>query len=279
MADLVPPSDIGSAAALHATAWNTTRFLGPALAGLTIATIGLVGTFALSSLTALIVAASFVVLERFRRHRRPRPPVTKSVIGALAEGARFAFAEPGIQWALLFAGVGSTLGTQTFQALAPLYVSESLGLSGGAYGVFIAVWGGGALGGAYVVAFLAKGDRRRWLIAGAAGLGVALGALSFIHVAPLSFVIAGVLGFTQITVLQNALVTVQLAAPDALRGRIMGIYLMSSQGVSPIGAFAAGWVAEGMGVQAAMLLSAVVLGLFVVSAVFAYLREKPVLPA
>ncbi len=264
VAELVPREVMTSAVSLHATAWNTTRFIGPGLAGACIATLGVAVSFAASSLIAIGVTASMVYLERHRFHRAERIAPKGSVLESMIEGARFAVAEPRIRWALVFVVAGGILGIQSFQTLAPLYVSDSLGLGGGAFGAFMALWGGGAVVAAYVVTLLAHGDRRPWLIGGAGGLAVLLGSLSVIGSVGLAFGVVILLGFFQIALVQNALVTVQVAAPDAMRGRVMGLYTTLFQGTSPFGAFAAGWLAELFGVRGAMAIGAVALGVVVV---------------
>ena len=264
LTDLVPEDEAQSAVAIHVTAWNTTRFIGPGLAGLCIAISGVGLAFAAMALAAVIVVLSVLVVERIRTERRPRAVSTSSVLGALREGAAYAWAEPRIRWALVFLATGGIFGIQVFQTLAPLYVSQSLGLTGGAYGAFVALSGLGAVVSAYVITYLARGSRWVWLIAGSGGLAALLAALSVVSVAPVAFAIAGVLGVAQVALVQNALVTVQAATPDALRGRVMGLYVTLFQGTQPFGAFFAGWVAEIFGVRGAMLTGAALLGIVVI---------------
>jgi MFS family permease len=264
LTELVPEEEAGSAVAIHVTAWNTTRFIGPGLAGLCIAAGGVGLAFAAMALAAMIVVLSVLVVERIRTERRPRPVTTSSVLGALREGAAYAWAEPRIRWALVFLATGGIFGIQVFQTLAPLYVSESLGLAGGAYGAFVAISGLGAVVSAYVITYLARGSRWTWLVAGSGGLAVLLAFLSVVSDAPAAFAISAALGVAQVALVQNALVTVQAATPDALRGRVMGLYVTLFQGTQPFGAFFAGWVAEIVGIRGAMLTGALVLGIVVV---------------
>ena len=276
LTELVPEDEGGSAVAIHVTAWNTTRFTGPGLAGLCIAVGGVGLAFAAMALLAMIVVLSVIVVERIRTERRPRPVTTSSVLGALREGAAFAWAEPRIRWALVFLATGGIFGIQVFQTLAPLYVSESLGLTGGEYGAFVAIAGLGAVVSAYVITYLARGSRWIWLVGGSGGLAVLLATLSVVTVAPVAFVISCALGVAQVALVQNALVTVQAATPDALRGRVMGLYVTLFQGTQPFGAFFAGWVAEMVGIRGAMLTGALLLGLVVVGGAIALRRAGPI---
>jgi MFS family permease len=256
LTDLVPPEEVTSAVSLHATAWNTTRFVGPAIAGGLIATVGIAGCFAVATIATAIVALAVVIQRRYMRHRRSVPSTDRSVLGALRDGVRFASGSPRIRWALLLLSSGGILGVQAFQTLAPLYVSQTLGLGGGAYGAFMAVWGGGALIGTFAVTLFGRGDRRRWLIGGAFSLSALLAALAVTRWPPAAFVVAGLLGIAQISMIQNAMITVQQAATDEFRGRVMGLYSTVFQGTNPIGAILAGVLATTIGVGGAMLAGA-----------------------
>jgi MFS family permease len=260
LSDLVPPDELSSAVSLHATAWNITRFLGPGVAGLLIATVGIEACFGVAAIACVMVAASIVVLRGFDRHRRVMAPVAGSVFGALRDGMRFAAGQPRIRWALVLLSSGGVLGIQAFQTLAPLYVLQTLGLGGGAFGGFMSAWGAGALVGAFGVTIFARGDRRRWLIAGAASLATLLALLSFTRWPPAAFAIAAGLGLAQISLVQNAMITVQQSATDEFRGRVMGIYVMVFQGTNPLGAILAGTLGGTVGISGALLVGAVALG-------------------
>jgi len=259
LTELVPAELATNAVALHSTAWNTARFIGPGLAGVLIATVGIAATFAFAALVAVIVAWTILVIEQRPWHRRERAPITTRVLESLREGAAHAARDPLIRWSLVFVTAGGILGIQTFQTLAPLYATEELGLGAGGYGALISVWGLGAVMAAYAMAWFAQGDRRPWLIAGGLGMAVALGALALVDLVPVAFALALALGVCQIALVQNAMISVQQAAPDAMRGRVMGLYTTVFQGFSPFGAILAGVTASLLGVPGAMLLAAIAL--------------------
>jgi MFS family permease len=180
-------------------------------------------------------------------------------VESLREGAAHAARDPLIRWALVFVTAGGILGIQTFQTLAPLYATQELGLSAGGYGALISVWGLGAVIAAYAIAWFVHGDRRPWLIGGGLGMALVLGSLALVDLVPAAFVLAAALGVCQIALVQNALIAVQQAAPDAMRGRVMGLYTTVFQGFSPFGALLAGITAGLFGVPGAMLLAAIAL--------------------
>jgi MFS family permease len=260
LTDLVPLEDVPSAVSLHATAWNTTRFLGPGLAGVLIATVGVVACFAAVFAASVAVGLLTVILRGFRRHARSVPSRAGSVVGALREGIVFAAGHRQIRWALLVLSSTGILGIQAFQTLAPLYVTETLGLGGGGYGAFMATWGAGALVGTFVVTLFARGDRRRWFVGGAGSLAVLLAALAMSTWPPASFALAAGLGLAQISTIQNVMITVSHAATDEFRGRVMGLYGTVFQGTNPLGAVLAGVLAGTIGIAGAMLVGAAGLG-------------------
>ena len=260
LTELVPEDDVTSAVSLHATAWNTTRFVGPVTAGLLIASVGMAATFLVSAALGLVVTLSVVWTERYRDRARRRDRGVASVVDDLREGARFALGQVTIRWSLFLIAAAGVLGIQAFQTLAPLFGAKELGLDPGAYGLFVGLWGLGAVVAAVAVTALAKGDRRRWLIAGTIAMAAALGAMALAQVAAMAYVMAFGLGFAQIALIQNCMVSVQSVTPDHLRGRVMGIWVTVFQGSAPLGAVMAGILAELGGVRGAMLVAAVALG-------------------
>lgn len=253
LTELVPVEDVTSAVSLHATAWNTTRFIGPVVAGLAIAALGMAVSFLIAAVIAVFVSASVGWMERYRRGGRQRDGSTASVLADLREGAVFVIREPRIRWPMLLVAAAGVLGIQAFQTLAPLYGTRELGLDAGAYGLYIGLWGAGAVVAAFVVTAFSGGDRRPWLIGGTLSMAVLLGLIASVGLVALAFALAFALGFAQILLIQNALITVQGAAPDALRGRVMGIWVTVFQGSSPFGALLAGALASLVGVRGAML--------------------------
>lgn len=136
--------------------------------------------------------------------------------------------------------------------------------------------GGGAVAAAYLVTAFARGDPWPWLIGGGAGLAVLLAVLAVIESPVVAFAVVIALGFAQIAVVQNVMVSVQQAAPDAMRGRVMGFYTTIFQGTSPFGAFFAGWLAELVGVRLAMATGAALLGIVVLAGALAVRRNRRV---
>ncbi len=151
MTEMVPRADISSAASLHATAWNTTRLLGPVVAGLMIAAWGSASPFAFSALASLLVAASFLWMDRYREKGRQRADRSHSIVSDLRGGASFVLHSPVVRLSMVSIWAAAMFGMATFTTLAPIYAQQELGLGAEGYGAFLGASGAGALTAALLV--------------------------------------------------------------------------------------------------------------------------------
>ena len=261
MTEMVPMRDISSAASLHATAWNSTRLLGPVLAGVMVATIGAASPFVFAALASLVVSASFLWMDRYREPGRQRADSSHSVLSDLRAGASFVLHEPVVWLSLVLIWAAAMLGMSTFTTLAPIYVQDEMGLGADGFGAFLGASGAGALTAALLVTTFAHGDRRAWLGASVMAMAVLVAGIGLARSTEVVFVLAFLLGAAQISLAQNALVSVHSATPDVLRGRVMGIWVMTFQGSSLFGAVLSGWLADLFGVRSSMLIAALALAL------------------
>jgi len=144
--ELVPRSEIPAAAALNSISINVARALGPAIAGVLVATAGVASTFAVSAGTALTYA---VVVALWRPPKAERH-VPEPFIGALRAGPRYVRHAPVVRRILLRAALFLVPASALF-ALLPLIASHRLGLGSGGYGLLLAALGVGAIAGALVL--------------------------------------------------------------------------------------------------------------------------------
>ena len=98
-------------------------------------------------------------------------------------------------------------------------------------------------------------------------------SLGFVRHFPLAVAVLMATGCAQIVFTSSVNTTIQLAVPDAMRGRMMSLYVLVFVGVTPFGAFLTGWLAEHFGVALACVVNGAA-GLVTVAAL-SYLRQRP----
>jgi MFS family permease len=248
--EIVGKEDLPSAIALNASAFNATRLVGPAIAGLLIAAVGVGACFLFNGLSYIAVLAALLAM----RLPSSRPPVLPwtSAWANIADGLRFAAAEPRIRALLLNITVMSICGLPAL-TLLPVLARLELGQGAREFGWMMSAVGAGALIGALAVATFAprmpKGRVTGW---GAALFGVSVAALGFSPSLPVALVILMALGLAMITTTALTNTLLQSLAPDGLRGRVISVYTFSFVGMAPIGALLGGTAAEHFGVTATL---------------------------
>jgi MFS family permease len=238
---LVGPRELPNAVALNAGLFNGSRVVGPAIAGIVIATAGTGICFVLNAVSFLAVLAALASIRPAELHPVERDPEARLVAGtrrALAFVAR----DPELRLVLAVVTVVSTVGFN-FHVLVPLLAGETLHVGPEGFGFLSAAFGLGALAGALVTATFRAASWRLFAIGGASFglLALALAPVDDAFLAGVLLLGTGV-SFTLFTANANALV--QLGSPDQLRGRLIGLYLLAFAGVAPIGGLFAGWLAE-----------------------------------
>jgi MFS family permease len=239
--EMVGPRELPNAVALNAGLFNASRVVGPAIAGVVIATAGTGICFVLNAFSFLAVLAALGSVRDEELHPVVRDP-TAGFLGGTRAAFAFAVRDPQLRIVLGVVTVVSTVGFN-FHVLVPLLAANTLSVGPEGFGLLSASFGLGALTGALATASF-RGASWRLLAVGATGFGVLALALAPIRDAvPAGVLLYGVgVSFTLFTANANALV--QLGAPDHLRGRLIGLYLFAFVGLAPIGGLFAGWLAE-----------------------------------
>ena len=153
VASLVPPRDLPSAVALNSMTFNIARVAGPALAGLTIATIGIAESFAVNAATYLLFALALLTLTPREQERAARGE------SRLRDSVRLVMREPRLlAYLLIVAAVG--FASDPVNTLAPAF-AEEFGYADTVSGLIIGVFGVGAVTAAFFVAGRTAGSRRR----------------------------------------------------------------------------------------------------------------------
>lgn len=247
--ELVGRGDVANAIALNSTLNNGSRIIGPSLAGIAIATIGVAGCFWLNALSFLAVIAGLFAMRPREFYSVPMPqrgPARE----LLAQGISYSLRTPAVfslLFALLFVG---TFG-YNFNTFIPLVSRFLLHTNSFQYGLLFSALGAGSLIAAFGIA-LSRGGGERSIYLGGAIFIALLGVLGLSRIYQLSVVTLFVTGMASIVFSTATQTRLQLIAANEFRGRIMGIYTLLQQGSTPIGAMFLGTIAQRWNVSAAI---------------------------
>jgi MFS family permease len=255
LADLVTDRAVlPNAVALHSSALNTARFVGPAIGGLLIGAIGEAACFLLHTLT---LSATLFQLTRIRTDESHAAAKRgDSFLRQYAEGWRFVFADPTI--ARLVAGVFLLgFGVGPYVHLMPAAVAELHGAHPEYVGLFVSAAGFGAMTAAITLAARrGRGGFQSIAIAGNATAAVGLAAFATTGWMPLAIAGMVAVGLGTIAQAVSTNVSIQVRVPDDKRGRVLAIYTAMFIGSTPLGSLALGALGQAIGAAHALLAGA-----------------------
>lgn len=247
--DLVGREDIVDAVALNSGGFNLARIIGPSIAALVIASLGLVWCFGVNALSYIAVIGCLVAI------RLPRFVPSQHQARALdefREGIAYIRSRREVMGLMGIMAVYSIFGFP-YLTLMPVIARDVLGTDASGYGLLVTFVGIGAVAGALTLAALSARIRRGRLFTWSAfSFAALLLFFSFVNVRSIA---AGVLLFLGLTMLINGALAngiLQTVVPDALRGRVMSAYVFVYVGLTPIGSLLVGAMARVTGVQWAL---------------------------
>jgi len=236
--ELVSKQRYPEALSLNSFTFNVSRLIGPALAGLGMASLGMAWAFWLNALTFVPLILVLALLP-------PLPKRSSSHQGGIWAGLDYAWQTPFVRQLLCLLTWVSIFGIN-FSTLIPAYAKLELGLEVEGYGFLMSALGLGALAGSLWQIYSASAKPARLLKAAL--------ALAFLHLAlalPLPlWAVTGLwagCGLAMVTLLINTNTSLQTLVPDALRGRVMAVYSLVLMGTAPLGAWLTGWLFDSWG--------------------------------
>jgi MFS family permease len=244
-----------NAIALNSSLFNASRIFGPSLAGMIIGFAGVGVCFTVNAISFLAVLLGLFAMrtsEFFPVEKFERP----SILRGTREGLSYVRKQPRMRIVLGLTLVLSTF-CFNFNVTLPVLAYTTLHAHAFVFGILSAVFGAGAVAGALVAASRGRASSKVMII------GSIVFTLSELLLAPMhGAVLAGTLlfftgaGFTVWSANSNT--SMQLAAPDPLRGRIIGIYFYAFNGTGPFGGLLAGWLCATGGTETAFLVAGIV---------------------
>ena len=269
---MVGREDLPNAIALNSSLFNASRVFGPAVAGLLYGFTGAGVCFLVNAISFLAVLVSLFLMRTrdfypLAEFERPE------ILSGTREGISYVLRQRRMLIILALTVVLSTVSFN-FNVTLPVLAAQTLHTNAAVYGVLSALFGAGALVGALAAASLGRASTRVMLV------GAVIFTGSELLLAPVtSPALAGLLLFVTgagfIAWSANSNSSMQLAAPDRLRGRIIGLYFYAFNGPGPLGGLLAGWLAARGGTELAFAVAGIV-GLAATGVAAAKLRRRRV---
>jgi MFS family permease len=272
VSEMVSKDDLVQAISLNSAVFNAGRLVGPAVAGIVLAAIGPAWCFLVNGLSFFAVI--------FQLHRMDESLLFGTAVrrarGGIRDGIRYAMGHRQVMLTIVLIGCVSTLA-MNFNVWMPLLAKNTFDIGAGGFGLLMSMLGIGSMSGALFLAFI--GNRRpsiTFIPISAALLGgieVLLAVVGLVS-APLVFalLVLPFAGFMMTFTASMANSSVQMLAPDHLRGRVLAFYFMVFNSGMPIGALLTGVTAHEFGAPGSILLSAIVC--IIASCIVVYLTKR-----
>jgi MFS family permease len=255
--NLVPKRDLQGAISLQSMQMNASRVVGPAMAGVIYPGLGPAAVFVVNAGTYLFCVAGMLIAKF---ESKVEVVVEEAGVHRLLAGFRIAWRDRLVRRILL------TVSTFSFFSLAFIYLmptlaSENLGMNTRSlgYGLLFADFAlGAALGALSIGTVLVHAPKPVIVRSGLASFGVLLAVFALAREPALAYPVAFFVGLSYFAVITSLSTILQAHLTDAVRGRVMALWMMAFGGMVPVGVLVAGQVVEVTSITAVVLAGAVV---------------------
>ncbi|MDA8125462.1 MAG: MFS transporter [Deltaproteobacteria bacterium] len=250
----VPREELGNAVALHATAINATRVIGPAIGGVLIVTLGMAGNFLLQA--GLYLCTVAIIFPMQVPYRDPLSASKESALRSLQEGIRYIWNDKSLFGMMLLSFIPALFVMPILQIM-PAFTEDVLHAQANIYGYLITSYGVGALAATLTMASFGNVIR-----SGSLGIAALLASAVFVIFFSqctwlwAAFFLLAATGFCVLIFRVNNTTLVQAVVPDALRGRVMSLYQID-HALMPLSSSALGICADVFSVPASIAASGV----------------------
>lgn len=247
MLEMVGPESLRNAVSLNSVIVNVARVIGPAVAGVLIATVGEGVCFLVNAASFVPVVASLMALDVTTI--APSTPSGREP-GQLREGLRYVRRTPELGVPLLMMALAGCLAYE-FQVTLPVMASQGLHAGATGFGFMTSAMGVGAVVGGLFVATKGKTGLPPLVLA-ATAFGVVLLFAAVAPSLPVELIALALAGGASISFMSTGNSTLQLGAAPNMRGRVMSLWFVAFQGSTPIGGPIVGWVMAQAGARAGL---------------------------
>jgi MFS family permease len=242
--EIVGHSDVANAVSLNSANFNVGRLVGPAISGFLIARFSTGPSFLINATTYLFVITALIAM----REREFFNLKKEETLGTVREGIRYALARPDLYVVMLLVFFAATFGLN-FQIFNALMATKEFGKGPASYGLLGTFIGIGSLSGALISARLERFRNARFIMKLGIVFSVAVIVLSFTPTYIWYSLWLPFCGVSALTMLISANSYIQTRSDAAIRGRVMGIYLLIFMGGTPFGSLLIGYLTEVIGVR------------------------------
>ena len=269
--EMVGTEHVSNAVSLSSAMFMAARVIGPAIAGLVIAGLGVSWCFFANGVSYSAAVLAFVAMREKEFFAVEPVPRRK---GQLREGLRYAWSTPALRLVLVLTAVIGTLAFN-FQVVLPLLAKETFGGGAETLGVLYAFMSIGSVIGALVSAHEAQATRR-FVLGAALAFGAALVVAAFAPTLGLELLVLVPVGAAGIafTAMSNGVIQTE-CAPE-MRGRVAALFTVAFLGSTPIGGPIIGWVSQQVGPRAGLWVGGVATLAVTVAAIAGIRRHREV---
>lgn len=250
--EMVPETHVQNAVSLNSALMTSSRLVGPALAGLLVATVGYGWCFAVDGISYVAVLAG---LWRMDPHALRRNPPAAAKRGQVREGIRYARSVPELWVPLTMMALIGTFAFN-FSVVMPLYVTKTFDASATTFTILFSVVSVGSVVGALLSARRTTASIKDVTV-GALLFGVSMLALAAAPSLAVSFPLAIFMGFASIVFMTASTAIVQMRAAPEMRGRVLALQAIVFLGSTPIGGPVIGAVCEAFGARMGFVVGGV----------------------
>ena len=272
-AEIVGHSDVANAVSLNSANFNAGRLIGPALSGFLIARFDTGPSFIINASSYLVVIASLLFMRSSDFFIQKK----EETLGTVREGLRYALARPDLYVVMALVFFAATFGLN-FQIFNALMATKEFGKGPASYGLlgtYIAI---GSLSGALLSARLERFRNSMLVVRLGVWFSLVVIALALMPTYWSYSMWLPICGVSALTMLISANSYVQVNSDPAVRGRVMGIYLLIFMGGTPFGSMLIGYLTEAVGVRQTIVICGAI-SLLACSIIWIFFKDKVARPA
>ncbi len=267
--EMVGKKDLMNAIGLNSAVFNGARIIGPTIAGILMAGLGIGYCFLINALSFIpLTVGLFFIKPAFSYKSKP----DNNILNDIRDGLKYVVSEKIILNAIITLFIIGTF-IMNFNVLVPVLAKEGLGLGEKGYGFLWSCMGIGSLAGALVIAVKSKHGPKNIVLSGfpftVSLLFILIGLDINLYI---SSAILSIVGFLTVAYMITANSTLQLQSKDEFRSRIISLYMLVNAGTTPIGNLFAGGLSRLFGIKICFILIGT--GVFLMLAVQYYSNSK-----